>query len=111
MYVDWVLFHVVRLTPLLFLWSLPIKLHELIRMAARVALLAGPANSCFLFWVTAFVEDCCNGSHDPHSGHFIRSSLLAAANKKNPDKKRSDAYDGRDLGKAGFKLLQGSGHI
>ena len=39
--------------------------------------------------IATFVEDCCIGSHDPHSGHLIRSSLMAAANKKNPDKKRT----------------------
>ena len=59
--------------------------------------------------IAALDEDCCNGCHDPHSGHLIRSSLMAAANKKNPDKK-AHAYDGRDLGKAGFKVFQGSGH-
>jgi hypothetical protein len=39
--------------------------------------------------IATFVEDCCIGSHDPHSGHLIRSSLMAAANKRNPDKKRT----------------------
>jgi hypothetical protein len=39
--------------------------------------------------IAAFVEDCCNGSHDPHSGHLIHSSLMAAANKQDPAKKRS----------------------
>ena len=76
------------------------KLHELIRVGADGSK-GGPSGwTCELLvpllsdevcsdGITAIVEDCCNASLDPHSGHLVRSSLMAAANKKVPAKKRT----------------------